>query len=247
MTRHSARYVLPLLATLSLQLTGCGSDPPPADQSKPASSRIGLGDFDPAPPIGLSEFSGPIAPGLHRMPLIRWDRTYPIEALIEVPDGFITPGGWVVENGRNGAAYGDLMFFGDVDRVNTHPCGAPRLVRPGPSVRDLADVLSGQASGRTSSPRAVMIGGHRALYIQTVGPRDLSTCEGGRFTRWMVNPTDPFWYETDQPGTVFHVWVLAVDGRRVVVAVRVVPGHTTHAAELVHMAETAEFVANLDG
>jgi hypothetical protein len=72
-------------------------------------------------------------PGRNRVPLIR-GRTYPVDALIEVPDGFITPGGWVVENGQNGTQYGDLMFWGDVDRVDTNPCGAGRLVKPGPTV-----------------------------------------------------------------------------------------------------------------
>jgi hypothetical protein len=35
-----------------------------------------------------------------------------------------------------------------------------------------------------------------------------------------------------------------VDGQRVVAAVRVVPDHTTHLDELVHMAKTTELVAN---
>lgn len=58
---------------------------------------------------------------------------------------------------------------------------------------------------------------------------------------------DPFGHDADQPGTVFHVWILDVDGQRVVVAVKVVPGHTTNAAEFVHMAQTTELVENVGG
>jgi hypothetical protein len=246
MTRHPTRCFVALVAALSLQLTGCSDDSPQA-ATEPGPNSPSTGAASASAPTSLANFAGAIEPGSHRVPLIRWDRTYPVDALIEVPDGFITPGGWVVENGLNGTAYGDLMFFGDVGRVDTNPCGAGRLVKPGPSVRDLADALTAQVPHLTTAPKPATVGGHAGLYVEIAGPRDLSRCDHGRFTVWKVNPGDPFWYSADQPGTVFHVWILDVDGHRVVAGVRVVPGHTTHAAEFLHMAETAEFVENVDG
>jgi hypothetical protein len=248
MTRHAARCFLPLLAALSLQLSGCSADSPQsATTPEPSTNSPATGAPSASEPTSLRNFVGPIAPGSHRVPLISWDQTYPLDALVEVPDGFITPGGWVVENGLSGAAYGDLMFFGDVDRVASDPCPGGRLVTPGPTVRDLAEALTGEVPRRYTSPEPVLVGGHRGLYVETTAPRDLSRCDGGQFTLWKGDPADPFGYHTEQPGTVFHLWILDVDGQRVVVAVRVVPGHTTHAAELVHMAETAEFVENVGG
>ena len=105
MNRLAHRCLLPLLAAVALQLTGCSDDSTQAggpSETPSASDQSSLRDFE-----------GSIAPGSHRVPLISWGRTYPIDALVEVPEGFITPGGWVIENGLNGTAYGDLMFWGD--------------------------------------------------------------------------------------------------------------------------------------
>ncbi len=97
MTRHPPRCFLVLVAALSLQLTGCGDGPPRA-ATEPSPNSPSTGAASASGPTPLANFEGAIAPGSHRVPLIRWDRTYPVDALIEVPDGFITPGGWAVEN-----------------------------------------------------------------------------------------------------------------------------------------------------
>jgi hypothetical protein len=246
MPRHPARNFLALLATLLLPLAGCSDDSPEA--SAPTTNSPSTESTPPPEsPKSLDNFDGPITPGSHRVPLIRSDRTYPVDALIEVPEGFITPGGWVVENGQDGPAYGDLMFFGDVELVDTDPCGAGRMVKPGPTVRDLADALAAQRPRTSTEPRPVTtIGGQRGLYVETTVPRDLSRCDGGQFRLWTVDPADSGYY-ADQPGTVVHAWILDVDGQRVLAAVRVVPGQTIHATELVQMAETARFVKNVHG
>jgi hypothetical protein len=246
-TRHPARWLLLLVAALSLQLTGCSDDStsvqPPPTPGSPTTSSGGPSDSG---STSLENFEGSIVPGSHRVPLISWERTYPVDAVVEVPAGFITPGGWVVENGENGSAYGDLMFFGDVDLVDTNPCGAGQIVKPGPTVRDLAEALADQVPHRSTAPEPVTIGGHPGLYVETRVPQNLSRCESGEFTVFDVNQSDDFWY-SGGPGSVLRFWILDVDGHRITVAVKVVPGHTTHAAEFVHMAETAKFVANGEG
>jgi hypothetical protein len=247
MTRHPARWLLLLVTALSLQLTGCSDDStsvqPPPPPGSPTTSSGGSSDSG---STSLKNFEGSIVPGSHRVPLISWERTYPVDAVVEVPAGFITPGGWVVENGESGSAYGDLMFFGDVDLIDTNPCGAGQLVKPGPTVGDLAQALAGQVPHRATAPRPVTVGGYRGLYLETRVPRNLSRCESAEFTVFDVNQSDDFWY-SGGPGSVLRFWIVDVNGQRVAVAVKVVPGHTTHAAEFVHMAETAEFVANEEG
>ena len=232
------------LTTAVMLFAACTHTPPQADE--PSTNGRSTAGPSGSEPTSLRDLEGPIVPGNHRVPLISWKRTYPVDALVEVPDGFITPGGWVVENGQNGTAYGDLMYFGDVGRVDTRPCGAGRLVKPGPSVRDLAEALTAQVPRRTTTPTHVAVGGHHGLYLESSSPRDLNRCEDGQFTLWTADLEDEFHYGANGPGTVFHLWILDVDAQRVVVAVKVVPRHTLNAAELVHMAETTQFVKNVD-
>jgi hypothetical protein len=254
MTRHPARGLLLLVAVLSLQLTGCSDDSPDAAEkgtNSPSAAESAVSEptateATTSGPFSLREYDGPIDPGRHRVPLISWERTYPVDALVRVPDGFITPGGWVIENGLDGTAYGDLMFFGDVDLIDTDPCGAGETIKPGPTVRELAEALTGQAPDRATAPRPITVGGHRGLYVEMRVQRDLSRCESGKFTVLAVHQAENPWYSAG-PGRVLRFWIVDVDGQRVMVAVNVVPGRTTHAAELVHMAKTAEFVENVDG
>jgi hypothetical protein len=254
MARHSARCLLLLVTALSLQLTGCSDDSPPAGDTgtntpstaRSAASGPTASEAASSTPFSLREYDGPIDPGRHRLPLLSWERTYPVDALVQVPSGFITPGGWVIDNGQNGAAYGDLMFFGDVDRVDTDPCGAGHDVKPGPTVRDLAQSLANQVPHRATTPEPTTVGGHRGLYVEMRVPSNLSRCTSGEFTVFAVDQAENPWYSAG-PGSVLRFWIVNVDGQRVAVAVKVVPGRTTHAADLVHMAETARFVENAGG
>ena len=246
MTRHPSRCLLLLVAALSLQLTGCSDDSPRAtgsDASEPATSGATASEAASSAPFSLRDYNGQIDPGPHRLPLISWERTYPVDAMVQVPKGFSTPGGWVIENGLNGPAYGDLMVFGDVDLVDTDPCGAGQIVKPGPTVGDLAEALADQRGATTPGP--IKVGGHRGLYLELHVPPNLSHCQSGEFTVFAVHQAENPWYSAG-PGSVLRFWILDIDGQRVAVAVKVVPGRTIHAAELVHMAQTARFVANAD-
>jgi len=161
MARPASRCLLLLVAALSLQVTGCSDDSPRATEestsspstTESAASGPTASEATRSSPFSLREYDGPIDPGPHRLPLISWEREYPVDALVQVPQGFITPGGWVIENGRDGPAYGDLMFFGDVDAVDTDPCGAGRNVKPGPTVRDLAEALADYGLRRRAAAR----------------------------------------------------------------------------------------------
>src|SRR4051794_18054785 len=192
---HPTRCLLVLVTALSLQLTGCSDDSPQATEPRSESpspdrstgSEPSSSETTASSPVSLREYDGPITPGRHRVPLISWNRTYPVDALIQVPEGFITPGGWVIENNENGAAYGDLMFWGDVDLLDTDPCGAGRIVKPGPGVRDLADAVATQLPDGTTGPKPVTVGGYRGLYVEMSVPRNLSRCESGEFTVFKVN------------------------------------------------------------
>ena len=254
MARHPSRCLLLLVAALALLLTGCSDDSPSATEKKTngpsttgsAASGPTASEASSSAPFSLREYDGPIDPGRHRLPLLSWERTYPVDALVQVPGGFITPGGWVIENGLNGRAYGDLMVFGEVDLVDTDPCGAGRNVKPGPTVRDLAEALADQVPHRATAPEPITLDGHRGLYVEMRVPASLTRCESEEFTVFAVNQAENPWYSAG-PGSVLRFWIVDVDGHRVAVAVKVVPGRTIHAAELLHMAKTVQFVESADG
>ena len=133
MARHPSRCLLPLVAALALQLTACSNGSPQAtEKSSQSPSTTAPAATGPtasgagSAPFSLREYDGPIDPGPHRLPLLSWERTYPVDALVRVPPGFITPGGWVIDNGRNGPAYGDLMFFGDISRDGVQTVRVPQ-------------------------------------------------------------------------------------------------------------------------
>jgi hypothetical protein len=99
MARHLSPCLL-LVAVLSLQLTACDDGSREATaQGTTGPSTTGSAASGPteseaarSTPFSLREYDGPIDPGRHRLPLISWERTYPVDALVHVPPGFITPG-----------------------------------------------------------------------------------------------------------------------------------------------------------
>ena len=105
MARPASRCLLLLVAALSLQVTGCSDDSPQASGKRTntppttgsAASGPAASEAARSAPFSLREYDGPIDPGPHRLPLISWEREYPVDALVQVPQGFITPGGWVIE------------------------------------------------------------------------------------------------------------------------------------------------------
>ena len=89
--------------------------------------------------------------------------------------------------------------------------GDSRLFDPGPSVEDLADALVAQHSTRTSAPKPVTLAGYEGLYIKLASPHDTSSCE----------ETGHIWEGPGGRGVgsdqVDLLWILDVDGQRVVV------------------------------
>ena len=185
-----------------------------------------------------------LEPGRYAVPF--WDDDGPARAVVDVPEGYFSAGGWVIDDGHGTLApdeFGDLLFLsGNVGRVDTQPCRRGRLVKPGPGVDGLAQALA-TAQGRSTRPRPVTLDGHRGLYLVVSAPKDVTDCPGGEYA--LIRQADGDWFGADMSGTREHLWILDVDGRRVVAIARVVPGHTDKPAQLVQMAESARFVPSL--
>ena len=239
-SRHPAALVPVALAAIAVLLAGCSADPSTSTVKSTRSTSP-----TPTGPIEMKGISAgtTLEPARYAMPLL-YNPDDPVRAVVDIPDGYFSAGGWVVDDGHGQLApdeYGSLSFWGAIDQFDPDPCKVGALVDVGTSVRDLADALVAQRHRTTSTPVRVTLGGYQGLYLEGTGPADPSRCQGGTATIFSVDPVDPFWLQDGIAGTIDKLWILDVQGRRVVAAVQIMPGHTSNPDELVGIAQSVKF------
>jgi hypothetical protein len=116
------------------------------------------------------------------------------------------------------------------------------MIHPGPTVDDLAAVLAAPPLRNATAPIPVSLGGYHGTYLQWSVPVDInfSDCDMGpgdtfgwfeSWTgNWLYNAPDrqsntPDRYQQG-PGQVDRLWILDVEGRRLVVDATYMPGST---------------------
>jgi hypothetical protein len=257
MTWHSTRRGL-LLAAVPLLLTSCGDGGSQADPPSATASRIGLGDFRNGPSTGHRITSGSatgwqllasqpegaqLAAGAYGLTANGVSHHV---AVVRAPEGYQNLGGWTFVTGAPFHAMG----FVTAKRVLPDPCmpvGPDKFdaaVDPGPSVRDLADALVAQEGTTTSQPVPVTVGGHHGLYLTyRVAERiDVRRCQGGEFDIFSTGP-GVWWLEA--AGERAAIWILDVDGERIVLASVAVPGVAREQMrEMTRMVRSTRFVAS---
>ena len=253
MTRHSTRGILPLLAAASLVITACSDDTSDTTQAEssttPSSSTPSSGTADGTTGIGpawrlLSDEPEHVQldPGAYALtPNGVSDHV----AVVQAPEGYQNIGGWTFVTGEPFRAMG----FATADRVPSDPCGSEghskfdTEVDPGPSVEDLADALVAQKGAVTSDPVPVALDGHHGLYLtyQVGKGIDVAKCEAQAFDIFSTGPGGAWYLETARERAA--IWILDVDGERLVLAWVAFPG-VTHAQmrEMTRMVESARFV-----
>lgn len=185
-------------------MAGCSSEPS-SDAADPPTSQQ---------PTESPTFFGP---GNQQLSFLADVGMEAPDALVEIPVGF-----------ENGALHGDVAptglgwyvvstggheFLGlsVVTSVEGDACRAPGTdaVTPGPSVEELADALEAQESTDATAPEPVTLAGYDGLYLELAGPADLGDCA----------EAPALWDSRGiyGEGQVDRVWVLDVDGQRVVV------------------------------
>jgi len=212
-----------LAATLGLLLTGCGGN---SSDSEPSAKTTG-------PQSPVAGEPTPVTPRSYQFSVLGSANGEAPDAQVDVPSGFDAEADWfVVSQNRD-----EFLGFSMVSLVFSDACHPADhvTVTPGPSVEDLADALVAQTSTRASVPEPVTLDGYKGLYVELAGPRYLSKC------------TDPGLWDGRGiyvDGQVDRVWILNVDGHRVVV-------DASHSAEsssaqevdtLTSMVESLEFV-----
>ena len=237
-TSHPAATAILILGSLGA-LAGCNDDSPEAraDSTSPTASTSPTESIASETPIGPQHISeglpGVLTPGPYLFSFLTEPGATAPEALVTVADGFTAGATWFIVPPDGNQFLGTYV----VARVKRDACGTRNgFFDPGPSVKDLADALVAQKSTRSSVPKPVTLDGHQGLYVEMASPSDLDTCTNDRGL-W-----DGRGIYTD--GQVDKVWILDVDGQRLVVDASYAPSETTRAQinTLTSMAKSLAFV-----
>jgi hypothetical protein len=238
MIRHPSppELAAAILVSLGLLVSGCGgssdSDATPPDPDTSATPEHLAGD------------DAPLTPATYQFSFLTNSGVDAPDALVTVPSGFDDggegPGFFVVS--PDGDAFLGLWTVG---QVQGDACLRPvdDYVDPGPSVEDLADALVSQKSTRAGAPRPVTLAGYEGLYVELTGPRDISRCDPG--PELWADPGGRGIYGDNQ---VDEVWILDVDGQRLVVDASYGPTATaSEIDELTSMVDSMELVVPTTG
>lgn len=130
-------------------------------------------------------------------------------------DGSLLPDGEGSSEGPDGMAVG----LADVQRLYTDPCHATVAdLEVGPTVDDLVTALAEHPAWEASEPTDVTLGGYAGQRIDLQLPSDLSACTGGEFYPWQGSAY------AQGPDNRWHLWIIDVEGTRVVVLAQDFPG-----------------------
>ncbi len=156
---------------------------------------------------------------------------------------FTVPDGWSINDGfallgHAGSPAQLAVTIWDVVDVYANGCHwASPMIHPGPTVDELAAVLAARPLRNATAPVAVSLGGYQGKYLQWSVPVDanFADCDGGRFKSW--NDADGDRYQQG-PGQVDRLWILAIEGHRLLVDATYMPEATeqdrTELAEVVN-------------
>jgi hypothetical protein len=232
----AAAAVLAVVVWLSGGLGLHRGDAPPNPIETPKVTEVG--------PQSMEGVDGALDAGAWAVPLYGKNYESLPRAVVEVPDGYGSPGGWTVDRGADGDPenYGAVDFW-SVGTVLDDPCHPSTGNDPGTTVRDLADALVQQPGKQTTRPTPVTLDGHHGLYLEVTGPgrKQLDACQDATYTLWRSD--DDFPNRSNIPGTVWRLWILDVDGTRIVVNESTTP-HETKAekAEVLAIARSTHFI-----
>ena len=129
-----------------------------------------------------------------------------------------------------------------VNEVPTDPCHETGRHDPGPTVDDLVTALDQQRLTAITGQEPVTVGGYDGTYLEIVAPDiDYSRCLEGQV--WYWETSDNGARHHDGPaGAIERVWVIDVDGQRVVFNGLTTPDDPEAVADLERVIASVRFV-----
>jgi hypothetical protein len=202
-----------------------------ANQSVPA----GL-----APPQAMPSGTQELKAGTYAVAVPQLDapgKPFP-NVVITVPDGWQSYGGFAVQRFDATPRYLAVSVWDVVD-VYANGCHwlGPKI-HPGPTVDDLAAVLAARPLRNATAPLSVSLGGYHGKYLEWSVPVDIrfdaasqsfSDCDQGNengltrgyFKTWIA--TDGGDRYQQGPGQVDRLWILDIQGHRLVIDATYMP------------------------
>ena len=181
-----------------------------------------------------------LTPGLYAMGFSSDEDDVPM-VLIDVPAGYLGRGdGYEIT-----AAEDDFRHFDTwtVAEVAEQPCGGTAWMDPGPTVDDLADALAALPVWETTEPAPTTIGGYEGVFMELNVPANIpATCQGDLLS-WRDHSGGT---QGIAPGKTQRLWIVDVDGHRLMLVVGYFPGpegpSPKQVDEMTQMAEGATFI-----
>ena len=227
MNRRTTRHALAVaLAPLTVLLCGCSADAPTAtatttarassSTSSPSSSStlVSPNSFTPIPTQG----AGPIPAG--KVGMTANGRPDAPWAVLSVPNGWDTIGGWSISNDNPGGE--GVVGYWTIDNVYQDPCEqsetpGPTRIPAGSTVESLAAAFKQQRLSRLTPPVPVTLGGYRGLSLELHAPKalDVTTCPHYRVWEWTTAGER---YMQDA-GAFDRLHILDVEGKVVVFSI----------------------------
>lgn len=253
-----------VLAALLLATAGCADSDETSELARSSTTSGASSPTTSSPePTGVPDLEdGPVTPGRYRFtipiptecgegdPIGCPEESHPpgpLDLEVTVPDGWqhwrefvlLTPDG---DDSPTEAPDGAALVMGWTTfhvGLSSDPCLARNHQVPdvevGPSVDDFVDAVQAQKALDVTRPVDARVGGHRAQFFSLEAPADLSGCEEWR-------PWDPGFY-AQGPSNIWDVWVVDVDGDRVLIVTDYFPGTPAETvAQLGEMVESIEFL-----
>ena len=142
-----------------------------------------------------------------------------IRFTMTVPDGWDALGPWLLRE-DNQPPSGAGLSFNRGAWLLSNPCKYIATDVPvGPTVADFVDAVAQHPLLDTTTPIDITLAGYSGKYFDLQVPADISKCEpeqGNPSSGAIYRPWEPGIY-AQGPGQRWHLWVLDVDGVRVVV------------------------------
>ena len=236
------------IGLFAIELNGHRGTTSPRPTTQPASTPSPKSTPAPTFSTGVA----PLTAGTHAA-LVLASGTYP-EYTVVVPKGWFEQDGHFMLSGATKPVLGFSIW--DVGQVYRDPCHwQGQGFDPGPSVANLVAALVAQKMRNATTPTDVTLAGYAGKYLEWSVPADMKSSAWSEFDACDVDATGNhnfnswltegvgYRYE-EVPGQVDQLWVLDVNGQRLVVDATYAPDTSqSQRAALEHVVESLRFGA----